>query len=342
MDSLIRLLPSLKPNNSFNTLKRLYNPQNIKIIYHKKGYKYETLMFTPFDIKRGHNELFGTIIALRQNRYEIVSIAAQGPRSTQPDESKRFTAVEANDGTTVTLYYVNNKWAMSTSNSYDVSEYVRKDIKFIDALNAVMETYPEFSYEKLSKDKSYTIGFRHPSLHPFIDDEKKLMRAWFIQSSDLVAARSGLEYINESEDIGIPFQVEENSLTIEELRQLNSNALAEFIKSKTVNYGFIVKQGGDRYMMESTLLQNIRELFYNTTSSDRRRIIEVFVGCERYATLKQLFPQYEDIYKKIEDRMEQFNGIVESSVDENRTILLEISKTNSFVDSFYEKVCSES
>jgi hypothetical protein len=66
-------------------------------------------------------------------------------------------------------------------------------------LNAILSEFPDFSYDKLDKHKSYTIGFRHSEFHPLNDT--KTPHAWFIQSADL----SSLE-IKNNENIGLPIQ----------------------------------------------------------------------------------------------------------------------------------------
>jgi hypothetical protein len=136
-----------------------------------------------------------------------------------------------NDGTTVTMYYDPNhlystieedidnpenvkkiyrrgKWMYATKNAVDVDEMVWRDHTYGEVITSVMKKYPQFSFDKLDKNKSYTIGIRHPDYHPFgqpvnygESGVEGHSEAWFIQSTDLVNGKAHCD-----EDIGLPLQ----------------------------------------------------------------------------------------------------------------------------------------
>jgi hypothetical protein len=205
------------------------------------------------------------------------------------------------DGTVVTLYWYGNSWRLSSSNGYDVTNMRWLSNKtYFDAIVELAADYPAFSFDRLSKSSSYTIGFRHHSFQPLLSDPQKM---WFIQSCNTsllnmlsvvnadiskipVQTMAGLNnllskstpkpvlIISSKDDIGLPVQGALENPTLESLLDHNANSLVEFSKGLTgdftvvPHYGYFFrpksgKTGLGDYMFESTLLHLIRKTLYN-------------------------------------------------------------------------------
>jgi hypothetical protein len=135
-----------------------------------------------------------------------------------------------NDGTTVNIYYDENhiwntigddekqhyhkgKWMFSTKNASNVETMTWRGSTYGDVIREVLSKYPDFSLDKLDKNTTYTIGFKHPAHHPFgqpkewvsgSDNDSSLhwiISAWFIQSYKI----GDKEAIRDA-DIGLPLQ----------------------------------------------------------------------------------------------------------------------------------------
>ena len=72
------------------------------------------------------------------------------------------------DGTIINLYYFEGKWRLGTKTCFDLTDMVYLNGKtwkqFFD--ESIAEYRNDFSYERLDKKKSYTIGFQHTEIHP--------------------------------------------------------------------------------------------------------------------------------------------------------------------------------
>jgi hypothetical protein len=154
-----------------------------------------------------------------------------------------------NDGTTVNIYYDENyvysetlpasgdggdgntelqrvyhrgDWLFSTKNASNIGSMMWRGSTYGAVIYDALRQYKDFSLERLDKNKSYTIGFKHPAHHPFgqprewdwekhysetvqetdaPEDLPWIKEAWFIQSADLVTGKT-----SQTEDIGLPLQ----------------------------------------------------------------------------------------------------------------------------------------
>ncbi len=227
------------------------------------------------------------------------------------------------DGSTANLYFYQDKWIVSTKNSFDISSTVWRGKSYGDALAEVLKQYPDFSYDKLDKAKTYTIGFKHPAHHPF----NPMLKAWFIQSTMN-------EDISYNEKIGLPFQERarinaQGGQFWQTAAKTAQDALAEFsnAKQKGVNHvpflGYILRSR-DRsrtrhysdILIESSLLSEIRNCVYqlpyisNKVQLEKTRqsfkdmefvIIDAYLDSTRRPVFELLFPQYLETYKRYDD-----------------------------------------
>lgn len=236
------------------------------------------------------------------------------------------------DGSTVNLYFSQDKWIVSTKNSFEISSTVWRGKSYGDVLTEVLNVYPDFSYDKLDKVKTYTIGFKHPAHHPF-GQTPPVLKAWFIQSTN-----NATEEISYNERIGLPFQ-ERARITAQggqfwqTATKTAQDALAEFstAKQKGVQQapflGYILRSR-DRsrtrhysdILIESSLLSEIRNCVYqlpyisNKVQLEKTRdsfkdmnfvIVDAYLDTTRRPVFEMLFPQYQELYKRYDDILDK-------------------------------------
>lgn len=223
-----------------------------------------------------------------------------------------------NEGTTITLYYYNDKWCIASTNGYDVSDLIWSGNKtYRQVFDEILVEYPDFKWDALDKNASYTIGFHHSEFHPFKGPSEKDKHAWLIYHTSKKVVS-----INNASLIGIPTQRQVTGVfDIHELIKMAKNSMEEFIEKKTVLYGFILRNKNDQYgqfsniLIESALLKRIRELIYNDKTDRLNPHHENYIGSAKrmeYIALKSyldinnrqifimMFPQYQVNYNKYE------------------------------------------
>jgi hypothetical protein len=232
----------------------------------------------------------------------------------------QYEFIRARDGTTVTLYYFDNKWCMSSSNGYEINTYLwMGPLSYEAAFKDVATKYPEFSFDRLDKSKCYTIGFRHNDFHPLLTDPSS---AWFIQSVDLNTL-----VVSFDESIGLPFQekvkITNSDQFYKELHELRES-LNNYVHSArgnganpTIRYGLILRgkfetRGSSaNVFLESELMKRIRQLMYNlpkekttkmTIDNNNRLEYSILRAYLNYTSARytfiNLFPQYASQYEK--------------------------------------------
>jgi hypothetical protein len=175
------------------------------------------------------------------------------------------------DGTTITLYYFNNKWSMSTTNGYDVSDFKWiGDKTYMEHFSTLMEKYDGFTFDSLDRNLSYTFGFRVNDFHPFGESEG----IWFIRSFDTVMKEISNNFLINGKKV---IQVQEmenyniNKKTFNWLMNNNREAMNNYLESKTnknpfIHYGYVLRsktQENPDIVLESELLKFIRKCVYN-------------------------------------------------------------------------------
>lgn len=146
---------------------------------------------------------------------------------TELQKGNVYTQYKINDGTTVNLYWWNPddsdaKWVISTKRGIEVNDLVWQGLNTYEViLNGVLSQYDKFSWDKLDKKRTYTVGFYHPQYHPF-QSLNKLPHGWFIQSVNNESGEISLK-----EDIGIPMQ-EIVSESLNDLFLMCNNELTKY------------------------------------------------------------------------------------------------------------------
>ncbi|SIP85882.1 Hypothetical protein PACV_167 [Pacmanvirus A23] len=253
-----------------------------------------------------------------------------------------YTVYEIKDGTTVTLYWFEkeSKWCISTTNGFDVSNYKwMGNSTYMDTLLEVTKLYPDFSFDKLSKETSYTIGFRHNNFHPLLTDTAKM---WLIQSCNLKSMT-----VETNTNIGIPLQTTATLPKLEKKSLLkwmltrNENSLTRYInsvrdgsKTPEIHYGYVLRNtsfgANSNIILESELLKQIRSHMYNLPKIGRTEVVVSAEGRMEYAVLRaylslqkyvflNLFPQFSDNYRKYDALFNKLSNRVVAALRNRNT-----------------------
>ena len=249
----------------------------------------------------------------KYNQNEIIKHITKG----------NYKIYEIQDGTTINMFYDQNhiemnimtkldetdkskivatkiftrgKWVYSTKNCFDAGSMIWRGFSYKRVIEDVLKKY-NFDFEKLSLDKTYTIGFKHPAFHPFGQNKEWseqdfngnpknidwLKSAWFIQSVVTKNIETRFEK-SITEDIGLPFQnLIESMENIPNIFKKLGTSLKEFANTIKINQhmnaqcnpmrgaflGLILRSVDEEktvelsdILLESTLWQEIRKLIY--------------------------------------------------------------------------------
>lgn len=228
----------------------------------------------------------------------------------------QYDIFKINDGTVINLYYYEpeDKWEISTTRGYKMSEQKWDGKSYIEMINGVLKQTNDTNFEtlcgKLDRKLCYTFGFKHPHMHPFQEGANHdIYNFWFIQSVNLESNKR--HNLPRELDIKTHEKVR-NVNNIKVLYGILKRSLDIFISSSHVNYGFILKRNdGDvcnNIILESALMQKIRHMVYNKSirSHFKKENCNMLRGVVNYFNVNtkmvylQLFPQDEHIYNQID------------------------------------------
>ena len=223
------------------------------------------------------------------------------------------------DGTVFNLYYWEplNSWRISTSRGYDMGDCKYSHITYKDIIKELIELNnieeQEF-YDSLNKNSSYTFGFKHSSMHAFWEgNEAPINYMWFIQSVD---ENGVVSY--DFDKFGIKTQKKYNQVNSTKLLFNEiKNSLDNFINEKQVLYGFILRSRDPKVtglhsniMLESSLLQKIRQLYYHSNINEIAQkknynrelyiIVNSYLNHNLNEVFIELFPQYKNKYEELD------------------------------------------
>lgn len=241
------------------------------------------------------------------------------------------------DGTIVNFYFyppVNN-WVMSSTKGIDIGDNIFNKLTYSQMFEESLEKFgilPQEFYSMLNPDVSYTFGFKHPDIHPFMEGKEELIyKVWFVQYVDIrytkipnkvkiiipIEKKSPFFKIPNHRDV--EFTVNNISVLFSKLK----NSFTDFMESKTCNYGFLLvaKNINDfednisysTILLDSSLMNSIKKLWYDNTyikysklkSFNRVKtvLLNSFLDNNRFESFNILFPQYReslDVFNEIE------------------------------------------
>jgi len=254
----------------------------------------------------------------------------------------KYKVYKINDGTQVNLYYF-NEWCISTMNGINVSDYKVVGDETFKQVFAKLAAIYNLSFDNFDKSHSYSIGFHYHLWHPLVSETDKM---WFIQSS--------------GKNPGLPCQeqIYENYST---LQQNNTVSLENFLNSdksaRVINYGYILRTDCENhadYIMESSLLKKIRQLFYDLpkkrdehfksiNSSNRAEyfalrsylnFINKYLFVDLFPIYSGYYHKYDNIFDKLAFKvLQQFRESSENSkrMKNRKTEKLSLEETKSEV-----------
>lgn len=183
----------------------------------------------------------------------------------------KYDIYEICDGTTVTLYWWNDAWRMSSMNGYDVSGY--KWIGPLTYREALDDTLTRCGYndfwDKLDRNCSYTIGFRHHDFHPLLDDPPAV---WLIKATGdgcIIPPQSPIKTTMKPRLLLSTMQTRNN----EALSRWRNRAGRPNVRP---HYGYILraKPGNNLpdIIMESELMKRIKRYIYDMPRNRKNNI----------------------------------------------------------------------
>lgn len=225
------------------------------------------------------------------------------------------TVYEVKDGTSINIYYdphyveeqeqdslTLGKWIFATRNSFDIGNLCWRGFTYNEIISDVLRTY-DIKLDDLQRGHTYSIGFRHPSYHPFLAHVKKSPEMWLIKITP------------PGEALKIPVQ-EPTSLTLSEMLRKCENSLAQYIDdNNTPCLGFIIRAAALTdidVLIESQLWHTIRHMVYqlpfipNRTIREHQEqlfkdinyvILHAFMHIEKRELFIKLFPQFAQKYE---------------------------------------------
>lgn len=369
ISSYISFINNIPKKDTIPFLNEELGKKGVKVIYEKSNNytqdnpKYNRIMFSTF-VRSCSFEYPGTIIKGTKGcaPYKVISVSQSPPNTKYQigliyNNFNTSTIINANDGTTVTIYYYDNKWIISTHRGFQVNKYHWFGEKtYEDVVNEVLAEY-KMSYDSFDKNKCYTFGFNHNDFHPFMEGRSKEgpnIRAWFIRSVDLKKFNEGDTMENcmsYTEDIGLPIQQPVKFNSVDEMLEKTKNAYDDYIETGVVNYGYIISIESKQYLIESSLMKNIRNIFYTNRFNklescfDKKKyiVLNAFLDANKHNTFKKLFPQYLDSFtdfeKKIDTVIQKITDIVEQKEAEDKFKKLQESQDS--VDKFSVELYKE-
>lgn len=278
---------------------------------------------------RFNSELYfqanGAVYDVAEKRFVCVPSSAFNYKPKFEEIVKNLNSYKiyrVHDGTIVNLYWYDNKWCLGSANGYETNMYrwIGPNT-YWEEFTGVLKMYPNWSFDNLNKNYTYTIGFRCENFHPLRTDKP---HCWVVAIHDNQTLNPAFH------DVGLPFQEEIrlDAIPGETLRDKfysliseNHDAYYNYLKDRSRhNYGiilrgeFAVHNMHANIMIESTLMAKVRKLMYNFPKMHRSRIVLNNTNRLEYNTLKayltyasrsdfvQLFPELKprfDVYNKI-------------------------------------------
>jgi hypothetical protein len=236
------------------------------------------------------------------------------------------------DGTVINFYYWLDSWRISTARSYDITNEKWGSITYKKVVSDILSENLDQFYQLMDKNKCYTFGIKHDSLHPFREGNKTLFnKIWFIQSVLLNTDTDDTDDTGKNVGYKISYKNNMNNMNIKNSVLLNNNptniknlfpelknSLNEFFMQKIVNYGFILRSKNSNItgeysniLLESSLLQTIRKLYYNSHFNSVSKefgynrvkyiITNAYLNVNNQNLFTMLFPQYIIEFNKLYD-----------------------------------------
>lgn len=268
-------------------------------------------------------------------------------------ENHTYKIYKIIDGIKINMYYSEHlgKWVMSSKNAFDVGELVWRGYKYSDIIKDTLKKYNKFNVNKLNKKCSYSFIMNHPAYNMFNQptiwkkeyfnfphDHKFNKSMTLLGCNKIIGHDFTIQHM--SNLFGIDTQKEytineilkcdkfdENVNFYVELFKSNENSIDNYIKSKSVNLGYILKSNNSTYntmTMISALYNEIKKSIYdinvnikniakteNIRYNKKFRMMENVIIYNWYTQRENIFIMLFPNYKSYFDKL---NNIIDSVV----------------------------
>ena len=257
------------------------------------------------------------------------------------------------DGTVINLYY-HDKWVISTARGIEMNSCILNELTYTKMLSDVLDVYGinlTDLYDNLDKSYCYTIGFKHPDIHPFFEhNDSPIYKCWFIKQTNLTTLESSTEKPHILE--GILSQLKISIDSTNDIFPKLKSSYYDYVNNISVNYGYMlvskdpdVTGENSVIIFESDLLNYIRNLWYNGYYIKKSKennynkinytVISSYLNDNKSIIFKRLFPQYLDIYTTL-DEIEKI--CIEKIMDQQKKSTLSSLRASEIIDVFSEYV----
>jgi hypothetical protein len=306
-------------------------------------------------------------------KWEIIMTPALSPKSSvnsnKMNEYIRNSVYDIyymEDGSIINLYWsvTHNRWVLSTARGIDMNNVVFSSLTyqamFEECLAKAMDI-TEF-WKLLDINSCYTFGIKHPDLHPFREgSDEPIYKFWFVQSVKIHGVGNHIVN-NTSIWPSIKGQRKLRHQNVRNIRVLynnNANAYNNYIDGKRPLYGYLLvsksvdtTQDHSVVMLESSLMNTIRNLWYNATYSQFSKsrnynrttviLLSSYLNSAAYDIFKQLFPQFMpqlETIEKTEDKLvADIHAHISEKADEMKVDAAELSDYDKTVEVLANKV----
>jgi hypothetical protein len=318
-------------------------PENIRIIKEKTAENATKSRFLLNVVHKGsitttlHSEANGIILLFDTSATPGWSTLVIPPRTLTnvynrediTSKMDKYTIQAVSDGTTVSLYYYDDLWRISTSRGFDMGEIKwTSDKTYNEILNIILNTY-DVNYSMLDTKLSYNLGFHHPEYHPFEDK----IYAW---SSNIVG-------IPPQAVVSFPPKMT-NQQILQSMLNHNDSSINDYFKNGVIHYGYILRHDDDNICLESKLFRAIKEIYYKQPKFRNNKpeatgliqnqllnpnVRNIYVALRAYMNHHQkyvalnLFPNFRDYYSTFDN---MFNELAIN-------VLLRIQNSNTEIKS---------
>lgn len=272
-----------------------------------------------------HSEANGIVLLCDLDAEFQWSVLVMPPRTLTTKYNKRklisniksYTISPMNDGTIISLYYYDNKWRISTTRGYDMGPNKWLSTKTYDEIIAIVLAKYDISFDELDSSSYYTIGFHHPEYHPFVND----ITAWSINFVD--ESKKGIGKLPQQLSVTFPKNFT-NEQIFNALQNNNYGAMANYITSGKIHYGYILRYNDSNILLESDLFQNIKYIYYkhpkifnerNTENINKQLLdpttrnlfvaLRAYMNPEKKYVALSLFSHFKELYSSFDEMISE-------------------------------------
>lgn len=180
-----------------DTIVSILNPLDIYIYYSYEIVEGVSIpSYAVLNIDRYHSDYsqlammsHGTLLDIKNNKIVYIGCPPINPNYKSIEVknriiSGRYNIYKAMDGTSISLYWYNNKWRMASAKNANIGQVsIGKCITYEEAFTECLAKY-DLNLNLMDKNVVYSVVFKHPALHPYsINDNNYQIQ--FIRSQSI-------------------------------------------------------------------------------------------------------------------------------------------------------------